>query len=279
MDRNLASLTGIEDGIVVLDQNPSRLERDVKPMDRSQPSSAEISPTKRRSRSRKLIPTVEGDKVIAERFRTKLCRNYLLHPDHPCPYEERCMFAHGDHELRTAAQNMLDGLMSEEAIREFKRKETDSAKSASLSESVHISASTVPLISRSVDPQDFPIVPRPVEDGLALPPLQLLQNDTENANFSSHNDDVIAVRTEKPPFAARPLSDSTTSSSATSSEFARGNHVPAFAFPLYGGCGSRFPQEWLNVPGRIFHEERDTANGNSVSILTYTHDPYSWRAV
>ncbi len=78
---------------------------------------------RRRTRSRKLIPTVEGDKVIAERFRTKLCRNYLQHPDRPCPYEDRCMFAHGDHELRTAAQNTSDGLTSEEAIRELKRKE------------------------------------------------------------------------------------------------------------------------------------------------------------
>jgi hypothetical protein len=78
---------------------------------------------KRKSRGRKLIPTVEGDKVIAERFRTKLCRNYLQHPDRPCPYEDRCMFAHGDHELRTATQNIADGLMNEDEIRLFKQKE------------------------------------------------------------------------------------------------------------------------------------------------------------
>jgi hypothetical protein len=78
------------------------------------------SQPKRKAHRRKMIPTVEGDKVIAERFRTKLCRNYLQHPDRPCPSEERCMFAHGDHELRTAAQNVADGLMSEEAIRVFK---------------------------------------------------------------------------------------------------------------------------------------------------------------
>jgi hypothetical protein len=83
---------------------------------------AQVTMGRRKSRGRKLIPTVEGDKVIAERFRTKLCRNYLQHPDCPCPYEDRCMFAHGDHELRTAAQNLEDGLVSEDAIRLFKQK-------------------------------------------------------------------------------------------------------------------------------------------------------------
>ncbi len=86
------------------------------------PLGSRLSHGKRRSRSRKLIPSVEGDKVIANRFRTKLCRNYLQHPDRPCPYEDRCMFAHGGHELRTAAQNIAEGLISEEAIREFKRR-------------------------------------------------------------------------------------------------------------------------------------------------------------
>jgi hypothetical protein len=64
-----------------------------------------------------------GDKVIASRFRTRMCRNTLLRPDQPCPYEDRCMFAHSISHLRTAAQNIADGLTSEDAIRELKRKE------------------------------------------------------------------------------------------------------------------------------------------------------------
>ncbi len=103
---------------------PSR-EETVQPATAMHFTARSPSPTtgRRKSRGRKLIPSVEGDKVIAERFRTKLCRNYLLDPDAPCPYEDRCMFAHGGHELRTAAQNMLDGLTSENTIRLFKQKQ------------------------------------------------------------------------------------------------------------------------------------------------------------
>jgi hypothetical protein len=68
-------------------------------------------------------PEFSGEKVIASRFRTRMCRNTLLRPDRPCPYEDRCMFAHSIDQLRTAAQNVADGLTSEEAIRELKRKE------------------------------------------------------------------------------------------------------------------------------------------------------------
>jgi hypothetical protein len=82
-------------------------------------------------------PDVEGDKVVAERFRTKLCRSWLqrhgtksppvnadtLDGQGCCPYQSRCMFAHGEAELRTAKQNLEDGLTSESAIKEFKRKE------------------------------------------------------------------------------------------------------------------------------------------------------------
>ena len=57
--------------------------------------------------------------ILAERFRTKMCKNFLERGE--CPYVHRCMFAHGDAELRTTEQNVADRLFSEDAIRAFKR--------------------------------------------------------------------------------------------------------------------------------------------------------------
>ena len=59
--------------------------------------------------------------ILAQRFRTKLCNKFATTGS--CPYVHRCMFAHGEAELRTAGQNVADGLVSEEAIRAFKREQ------------------------------------------------------------------------------------------------------------------------------------------------------------
>jgi len=58
--------------------------------------------------------------ILAERFKTKPCRNYLTTGE--CPYQHRCMFAHGDVETRSKEQNLRDGLTSESAIKEFQRR-------------------------------------------------------------------------------------------------------------------------------------------------------------
>jgi hypothetical protein len=57
--------------------------------------------------------------LLAERFKTSVCHHHERVGS--CPYEHRCMFAHGIHELRTKEMNVADGLVTEEAIREFKR--------------------------------------------------------------------------------------------------------------------------------------------------------------
>jgi len=57
--------------------------------------------------------------ILAERFKTRLCYNYIRTGS--CPYESRCMFAHGEPELRTTEQNMDDGLYTEEAIKSYQR--------------------------------------------------------------------------------------------------------------------------------------------------------------
>jgi hypothetical protein len=65
------------------------------------------------------FPATAERHVQAERFRLKLCRNYVAKGT--CPYEYRCMFAHGEAELRTAEQNLRDGLYTEEAVKSYQR--------------------------------------------------------------------------------------------------------------------------------------------------------------
>uniref|UniRef100_A0A0A9YKG1 Zinc finger CCCH domain-containing protein 9 n=1 Tax=Lygus hesperus TaxID=30085 RepID=A0A0A9YKG1_LYGHE len=55
--------------------------------------------------------------ILAERFKTKLCKNFCATGE--CPYANHCMFAHGNTELRTCRDNIRDGLVTEEAIKAF----------------------------------------------------------------------------------------------------------------------------------------------------------------
>lgn len=58
-------------------------------------------------------------RVFAKRFRTELCRGFLA--TGACAYHSKCMFAHGEAELRTEQQNLDDGLVCESAIRAWKK--------------------------------------------------------------------------------------------------------------------------------------------------------------
>jgi len=48
-----------------------------------------------------------------------MCRNFVVHG--MCPYEQRCMFAHGDDDMRTKEMNLTDNLTTEENIKTFQR--------------------------------------------------------------------------------------------------------------------------------------------------------------
>lgn len=56
--------------------------------------------------------------VQPDRYKTSLCNKFCSTGF--CPYEERCMFAHGREELRTSEDNLRDGLVTEDAIRAFR---------------------------------------------------------------------------------------------------------------------------------------------------------------
>jgi hypothetical protein len=74
-------------------------------------------------------PAFDHKPILAERFKTQMCRNYERTGS--CPYVHRCMFAHGEWELRTPDMNILDGLVTEAAIKEFKRVNYEVRRAAS----------------------------------------------------------------------------------------------------------------------------------------------------
>jgi hypothetical protein len=55
--------------------------------------------------------------ILAERFKTRSCENFKRHGE--CSFAHRCMFAHGDEDLRTTEMNLRDSLTTEEAIKTF----------------------------------------------------------------------------------------------------------------------------------------------------------------
>ncbi|CCW71925.1 unnamed protein product [Phytomonas sp. Hart1] len=73
------------------------------------------------SLGRSLANPAEEDvpSILAGRYKTRLCRNYLATGG--CAYSTRCMFAHGEHEQRTTAENLRDGLVTATAIKTFQR--------------------------------------------------------------------------------------------------------------------------------------------------------------
>jgi hypothetical protein len=64
-------------------------------------------------------PSLDHAPIHAQRFKTMLCRGF--ESKGLCPYGSRCMFAHGNHELRSEAMNIRDNLISEEAVRAFQK--------------------------------------------------------------------------------------------------------------------------------------------------------------
>jgi len=57
--------------------------------------------------------------VLAERYKTKLCKTFM--DTGACIYEHRCMFAHGEFDLRTKEMNIRDGLVRSDALKMFQK--------------------------------------------------------------------------------------------------------------------------------------------------------------
>jgi len=76
-------------------------------------------------------PESNKAEIIAERFKTRLCKSYRKSGE--CPYFHRCMFAHGKDDIRTTEQNVAAGLVTENAVKAWQRarqKEAEKAEKA-----------------------------------------------------------------------------------------------------------------------------------------------------
>jgi len=137
--------------------------------------------------------------ILAERFRTKMCRNFLERG--ACPYVHRCMFAHGESELRTTEQNVADRLFSEDAIRAFKRYHYEQAKARAFAEYTEtVSSPTCGCDSCSV--------------GTATPPPELASPMPKRASIRRH--DPYAMKSEWHPLGRASTSDDDGASSCGS---------------------------------------------------------------
>jgi len=87
----------------------------------------------------------------AARYKTKLCCGWLANGH--CPYEFKCMFAHGDHELRTKEMNLADGLTHDEAVRAHQWRLWAAGYGAAAS----ISPAVLPMLPRKVPSPPAPI--------------------------------------------------------------------------------------------------------------------------
>lgn len=83
----------------------------------------------------------QKEKILAERFKTQMCRNWERKG--VCPYDNKCMFAHGEKDLRTPEANVRDGLFTEESIEAFRRAQRLLKKRASQREAVEKQATTI----------------------------------------------------------------------------------------------------------------------------------------
>jgi hypothetical protein len=66
------------------------------------------------------LSSTERRRQFALRFKTQLCRSHAV--DGGCLYKYKCVFAHGEAELRTEELNQQEGIVSEAAIRDWRRK-------------------------------------------------------------------------------------------------------------------------------------------------------------
>jgi hypothetical protein len=78
--------------------------------------------------SKAITPAESTKNLLAERFKTKICQNF--EKTGVCPYEVRCMFAHGAEDLRTTEMNFRDRLTSDDAIKGFQRSRLIAARQA-----------------------------------------------------------------------------------------------------------------------------------------------------
>jgi len=91
-------------------------------------------------------PTKEA-KIDPARYKTKLCKHWL--ETGMCPFQGRCIFSHGQEEIRTSEENRAKGLTTESALREVQNRASAARYRSGLAESQR-RGSAFPVCQRRV---------------------------------------------------------------------------------------------------------------------------------
>jgi hypothetical protein len=140
------------------------------------------------------IPPSPGSTIIAKKFRTKMCKNFAQKGS--CPFDSRCMFAHGKSALRSAEQNFAEGLTSETAIKEFQRRESESQSAIEDSEEFSKPRSTPPT-----DPTDEATFRGCTQAG-SIVDTQSVLFDSSRSDCRSPDHELVSIRS--PPIICVP---------------------------------------------------------------------------
>jgi hypothetical protein len=165
--------------------------------------------------------------ILAERFKTKVCNTFVQ--TGVCPYEARCMFAHGDQDLRTKQMNLHDNLVTEEAIKAFQRARMIAARAAAQKKAQQLLRKEKRRARVAGAPELLPLAP--------LSAIQTVP-DTDELNFtmdSVKGDTTQAMRAMTP---------------SASPDFKTPATVP----------GALQSQDGLNASGRSFRHEPYSAS-------------------
>jgi hypothetical protein len=224
--------------------------------------------------------------IIAERFKTKMCANYER--TGVCPYEVRCMFAHGEHELRTKEMNMQDHLVTEEAVKHFQRARMIAARTER--KRAKLDAKRAALAAAAVDAAERDAA----EDGgeVAEQQQQQQQQQQQLHEFyhDDHRDQELPSVTAASPVRQKPSSLSVPALSIIAAHATKGaTGESPFMLPTPGiasgtlrspltlsPCPQRSPRSPCSpTPRSPSGRPRSPADGVVTPDGRFRHDPYS----
>jgi hypothetical protein len=224
--------------------------------------------------------------IDASQYRTKLCSNYLTHG--ACTYGPRCMFAHGDTELRTREMNASDQLETTHDITTLRNAERRAVKEADRRRELRRAQKKRSKLRKRDAAQEAATL-------LALATTPMAGNDGEDGvdyedDVRTHEQDDDSASSE--PVTADDVSNCTTQDSNSSSgrhSSARVRHAAPPPLPLAAVsedtptslCGGRAVNSLQSAPLQHHNpqaqEPRTPLHQHPLSATStgWRHDPYS----
>jgi hypothetical protein len=184
--------------------------------------------------------------ILAERFKTRSCENFKRHGE--CSFAHRCMFAHGEEDLRTTEMNIRSGLTTEKAIKTFQSDRANTLRDADCRRKRYLKKNTKVRAAKDARRQsDSDSVAAVSDDSFVLSAI------TTAPSFRSvdvSSDDAVRSETSKPtaptgsPFAVLSLATASVDSDLSTPSPRRLCHDP-YA-PVLLGSGVTAP--WCGRP-------------------------------